>query len=415
MSEIIAPTFHSVHRSVKNDEYAEYWLKGGRASGKSSYVSIESPLGIVTDPEANAIVYRKVADTLRSSVYDQILWGIDKLGLMQYFDPKVSPMEITYIPTGQKIIFKGADDAKKSKSIKLRRGYFKYLWFEELAEFSSIEDIRTIKASINRANKRTITFYTYNPPQTMDNWTNKEALENRPSRLVHHSTYLDIPRQWINQQFIDDAENLKETNERAYRHMYLGEVTGTGGQVFDNIVLRDIADSEINGFDKLYNGLDFGFAVDPDAFVRWHYDCSRRRLYCVEECYGAKTPTETLAQRVRAAARGGIVTCDSADPRMIDELKRRGVSAIPARKGPDSVEHGMRWLQELSEIIIDPGRCPNTAQEFKAYEYERDRDGNFISRYPDANNHTIDATRYAMESVATRRVATTAKKSRYGV
>ena len=100
---------------------------------------------------------------------------------------------------------------------------------------------------------------------------------------------------------------------------------------------------------------------------------------------------------------------------MIDELKRRGISAIPAKKGPDSVEHGMRWLQEQAEIIIDPKRCPNTAREFKGYEYERDKNGNFLARYPDKNNHTIDATRYALESVAAQRVATTAKKSRYGV
>lgn len=415
LSDIILPAYYELHRAIKAGAYTEYWLKGGRSSGKSTWAGIEIPLGLIKEPDANAIVFRKVGNTLRDSVYDQILKGIDMLGLSDYFLPKKNPLEIIYKPTGQKIMFRGADDPMKSKSITLRQGYFKFLWFEELAEFGGVDEIRTIKASINRGVKPTTTIYTYNPPITAQNWTNQEALLDMPGRIVHHSTYLDIPNGLVNEAFLEDAETLKRTNERAYRHMYLGEVTGTGGQVFDNLTLRAIDDEEYSRFDKIYNGLDFGFAVDPDAFVRWHYDKAARKLYCVGEAYGARTPTETLAERIKNAVGGGIVTCDSNEPRMINELRRRNITAIPAKKGQGSVEHGMRWLQELGEIVIDPKRTPNAAREFSAYEYEHDKNGNFLPAYPDANNHTIDATRYALETVSAERIAKTMKKSVYGV
>lgn len=415
LSNIILPAYYELHRAVKAGAYSEYWLKGGRSSGKSTWVGIEIPLGLVKEPDANAIVFRKIGNTLRDSVYDQILKGIDMLGMSAHFQAKKNPLEIIYKPTGQRIMFRGADDPIKTKSITLRKGYFKFLWFEELAEFGGIDEIRTIKASINRGKKPTTTIYTYNPPITAQNWTNQEALIDVPGRYVHHSTYLDIPKGLVNEAFLEDAEMLKQTNERAYRHMYLGEVTGTGGQVFDNLTIRAITDEEYNRFDKLYNGLDFGFAVDPDAFVSWYYDRAGRKLYCVSEYFGARTPTDTLAEKIKNAIGGGIVTCDSEEPRMINELRRRGITAIPAKKGPGSVEHGMRWLQELAEIVIDPRRTPNTAREFSSYEYESDKNGNFLPAYPDCDNHTIDATRYSLETVSAERIAKLMKKSALGV
>ena len=413
----IASCYYGLHEDIKAGAHTFYNLPGGRGSCKSSTVSLEIVDGIMLDTtgQSNAIVFRYIANTMRESVFSQIAWAIDTLGVNHLWRGGVSPMQYTYLPTGAQIIFRGLDDASKLKSIKPKRGTFKYIWFEEFSELPGPNFLRSVQQSVMRGGSDFIVFRSFNPPISKNNWANVYIQEPDSKALTLLTDYTMIPPDWLGESFLYEAERLRELNPQAYLHEYMGQPTGTGGEVFPHLEIREITDDEIKNMGYFYNGLDFGFAVDPDAFVRWHYDCSRRRLYCVEECYGAKTPTETLAQRVRAAARGGIVTCDSADPRMIDELKRRGVSAIPARKGPDSVEHGMRWLQELSEIIIDPGRCPNTAQEFKAYEYERDRDGNFISRYPDANNHTIDATRYAMESVATRRVATTAKKSRYGV
>ena len=284
----------------------------------------------------------------------------------------------------------------KSKSIKISFGYFGILWVEELAEFGGMDDIRTIKASIIRGGDRSYTFYSYNPPMTSRNWVNKEALIPKDTRMTHHSTYLDVPPEWLGRVFIAEAEALRTSNERAYRHMYLGEVTGTGGTVFTNLELRDITDDDLNRLGTFYSGLDFGFAVDPDAYVCWAYDAQQRRIYAVDEFYGSGNSVDRLANAVKSRTQG-IVRCDSADPRMISELGKRGIKTIAVKKGPGSVEHGMRWLQSLGAIIVDPKRTPNIAKEFSSYEYETDKNGDFLPEYPDKDNHTIDATRYALE------------------
>lgn len=399
LSSLVAQPFMAVHRDIKRGDHSEYWLRGGRGSTKSSFISIEIIMLLIQNPMMNAIVYRKVGNTLRESVYEQIVWAIDQLNVRPWFSFRVSPLEIRYNPTGQRILFRGADDPGKSKSIKLSRGYFGILWFEELAEFRGMDDIRTIKASIIRGGDNAVTFCSYNPPQTARNWVNKEALVPKANRLVHSSTYLQVPPQWLGQEFIAEAEALKASNERAYRHMYLGEVTGTGGQVFNNLDIRAIADDELNRLGSFYSGQDFGFAVDPDAYVCWGYDPHARRIVAIDEFYGSGNSTDRLANEVRQRNDNRIVYCDSADPRMISELRMRGIDAIGVKKGPGSVEHGMRWLQNLGQIVIDPKRTPNIAREFSAYEYESDKNGDFLPAYPDKDNHTIDATRYALERV----------------
>ena len=417
VSTLIAPAFLELHRDIRRSGHAEYWLRGGRGSCKSSFAATEIVLGMLRDPLANAIVYRKVAATLRESVYEELTRVIRRMGLEAWFRFRVSPMQIVYQPTGQRILFRGADDPAKSKSIALSRGYFGFLWFEELSEFAGMDDVRTIRASVIRGagSDRAVTLCSYNPPRTAAAWVNAEALVPKRGRLVHESSYLSVPRAWLGEAFIAEAEALRDSNERAYRHIYLGEITGTGGQVFDNLSLRAISDAEIAACDTRYCGLDFGFAVDPDAFVVWHYDPARRRLTTPDEHTGALPPLDALTGQVMTRVGRAVVTCDSAEPRMIAELQRRGVQAVGARKGPGSVEHGMRWLQELGEIVIDPARCPNTAREFSGYEYRQDRHGNFLADYPDQDNHTIDATRYAVEALSTRRRLRTMDKAILGL
>lgn len=399
--------FRDVHNAFWRGKYSEYWLKGGRGSTKSCFISLEIVAGMMADPQANAIIYRRFGNTLKDSVYNQMIWAIDMMQLDYLFRTKLSPLEIINRRTGQRIMFRGTDDPQKSKSIKLTRGYFKFLWFEELSEFRGMEDIRTIQQSIFRNVDRACTFYSYNPPRSAQNWVNAEALVPVPGRMVHHSTYLDVPREWLGEAFIAGAEALKAVNERAYENEYMGAVTGTGGQVFDNLEIRKITDAEIETMGRFYNGLDFGFATDPDALTRWAYDRRACRLYAIAEFYGVRNNTDVLADRVKHLVGRELVYCDSAEPRMINELKRRGINAIPARKGPGSVEHGMRWLQDLAAIVIDPKRTPNIAREFSEYEYAQDRLGQFLAAYPDRDNHTIDATRYGMEVEANFRKATT--------
>jgi len=400
LSKLIAPVFFPLWNAANEGRCDELWLYGGRGSGKSSFVALYIICGLMEDPGANAIVYRKVAETLRESVYAQLKWAIDLLGVTDWFRMKLSPLEIEYIPTGQRILFRGADRPEKSKGVKLQKGYFKYLWFEELTEFAGMPDIRTIKASILRGTEnRTLTFYSYNPPMAQTNWVNEEARKTRKGRISHRSDYRGIPKAWLGDAFLREAEALQKANERQYRHMYLGEVTGTGAQVFDNLVLRKIDPEEWQGL-RTYSGLDFGFASDPDAFVRCAYDGRRRILYLVAEYVALKQLADDLARAVKTRAHDDVITCDSAEPRSIAELRSRGVRVVGAKKGPDSIGHGMKWLQSRVRIIIDPQLAPRAAEEFSTYEYERDKDGTILPRYPDRNNHLIDAARYALESVS---------------
>lgn len=411
LSGSIAPAFYALHRDVRARRHREYWLRGGRGSGKSSFVSLEIVLGLLTDPLANAIVYRKVAGTLRESVYEQMLWAIDRLGLSAHFRCRLAPLEIDYLPTGQRILFRGADDPGKSKSIKLARGYFGFLWFEELAEFSGVDDLRSIKASILRGEGRAVTFCSYNPPPSRTSWVNAEAMIPRADRLVHASSYLDMPHRWLGEGFIAEADALRAANERAWRHMYLGEATGLGNQVFDNLSLRPLTRAEQDA-GRAYNGLDFGFAVDPDAFVRVSYDPRTRQLWLLDELWGVRMSAETLGRELKLRSGSEVIRCDSAEPRLIRQLRQQGLNAVDARKGAGSVESGVRWLQELAEIAIDPARCPNAAREFAGYEYPLGPDGRPLPELPDRDNHAIDAVRYAMEPALLSRRATTMGKER---
>lgn len=404
-------TFGNLLEDFLDEKHEEYWLEGGRGSTKSSFISLLIVVGLMLDPDANAIIYRRVAATLKDSVFSQMLWAVDKLDQGASFRTRLSPLELVYTGNGreQRILFRGADDPMKSKSIKLKQGHFKYLWLEELSEFRGMDDIRTIKQSVFRGVGRAVTFYSYNPPKSAQNWVNGEALRPVARRYVHHSTYLTVPPEWLGEAFLAEAESLRHTNARAYANEYLGEVTGTGGQVFDNLKLRCITDEEIQGLERFYNGLDFGFAVDPDAFTRWGYDRKHRKLYAISEYYGARTPLDVLAEKVKERAEGQLVQCDCADPRTIAELRRRGISAVGVVKGPDSVRHGMRWLENLAAIVVDPQRTPNIAREFQKYEFLQDRNGNFLPDYPDKDNHCIDSARYALVTEIARRVATTRK------
>ena len=391
--------FDEVYKLINNNSFDFYFLKGGRGSGKSSFISLAIVLGILKNTQANAIVYRKVGSTVGESVFTQVGWAIAQLGLAKYFKSKTSPYKYIFNPTGQEIIFKGCDDPVKSKSIKLKNGYFAYCWFEELTEFNGIEEIETVVQSVARsADGKTAILGSYNPPRSSQNWINAEILIPKANRYVHHSTYLDIPKDLIGEQFISIAEETKRTNETKYRHVYLGEVTGTGGEVFDNIELREITDDEINKFDYLYTGLDFGFAIDPTAIVQMSFKSSKKELLLFSEFYKTRSSFDVISEHL-LNINNPYTIADSAEPRSIYELRKRGCRIVGAKKGSGSVEHGLKCLQDLNKIIIDPVRCPNSVREFCGYEYELDKYGNFKSAYPDKDNHSIDAVRYGMEDV----------------
>ena len=400
LKQLIAPSFYEIHNDLKQFRHTHYWLKGGRGSTKSSFISLEVILGIMKDTQANAVVLRKVGQTLQGSVYEQLQWAVSVLGVEGYWVSKLSPLEMKYIADGRenKIVFRGADKPKKIKSTKFRKGYCKYIWYEEVDEFGGMEEIRTINQSLLRGGSDFVVFYSYNPPQSQSNWVNEEVLQKRNDRLVHHSTYLTVPPEWLGEQFLIEAEHLKNVKPTAYQHEYMGEVTGTGGEVFTNLTLREITDSEISHFDHIARGIDWGYAADPFHYTVNHYDKTRRRLYIYYEIQMLKLSNRKAAELVKAEnKRNKLIVCDSAEPKSIAEMLAYNLKVLGAKKGADSVEYGIKWLQDLEEIVIDPKRCPNTAREFLEYELEKDANGNFKGHFPDKNNHSIDAVRYSRE------------------
>lgn len=407
LSQVIGPAFHLLARDVFKHGHTHYDLSGGRGSLKSSSVSILVPLLIVANPNIHALVLRKVANTIRDSVYAQYMWAIGELGMAEYWEAKVSPMELIYKPTGQKIMFRGADDPMKIKSIKVPFGYIGITHFEEKDQFAGRSEIRTILQSTMRGGSKFWNFESYNPPISRDNWANKDSLEERLDRLCHKSTYLEAPPEWLGEQFIAEAEHLKATDERAYQHEYLGIAVGTGGNVFDNLELREITEKEIQTFDHIYQGADWGWFPDPFAFVRVHYDRARETIYFIDEIYANKLTNEASGKMIlERKYTDAYVTEDSAEPKSVADHFAMGIPAKAAVKGPGSVEYGMKWLQKR-KLVIDKKRTPNVYREFVGYEYERNKEGEIISGYPDENNHTIDATRYALERVY-RRMGVTA-------
>ena len=413
LNKLIIPMYDDILDDILEHRHTHYVFAGGRGSTKSSFISEVIPLLLIQNPNIHACVFRKVGNTLKTSVFAQVEWGIDQLGLSSYFRITNSPMAITYIPTGQKIMFFGLDDASKVKSIKLPFGYIGITWFEELDQYAGENELRKVTQSTMRGGSKFWDFRSFNPPISNINWANEyaEQAELRDDTLVTRNTYLDVPEDWLGPQFFEEANYLKQLNERAYIHEYLGIAIGTGGNVFENVedmdmtTAVDLGHKEVpllSTFSNIYNGLDWGYAVDPTHYVKMHYDSKKHDLYIYDEYRTKKTRNIEIFEELYKSEKpklgfNELLTADSAEPKSVADFKAYGAFCRGAEKGPDSVRYGIKWLQSLAHIYIDKRRCPETYKEFVRYEYERDKDNNIISDYPDKDNHSIDAVRYAME------------------
>jgi phage terminase large subunit len=428
----MSSAFWSVYLDIADHKHTEYMFFGGRGSTKSSFISLVIIWLLVKNPTIHALVSRQVGNTLRDSVYAQLSWAIDTLGLNDKFRKTTSPLEIVYIPTGQHVYFRGADDPLKIKSIKPPFGYIGLLWMEELDQFHGQEAVRSIEQSAIRGGDLAYIFKSFNPPRTANNWANKYAQIPKDTQYQHKSDYRAVPPEWLGKVFLDEAEHLRNVNPTAYQHEYLGEVVGTGGMVFENVQIRKISDEEIAQFDHIYQGVDWGYYPDPFAWGKMHYDAARMTLYIFDELRMQKAANrevyETLV-RVKGLRAGDSIIADSAEPKSVGDFRQYSIDGIPdldeegnqkldqfdrpimlfgpscrgAEKGPESVKYSMKWLQSLAAIVIDNERCPFTSEEFLSYELEQDKDGNFISEYPDHDNHFIDMTRYALNMIWRRR------------
>ena len=401
ISDLLTPKFYPLYLAWKSNKYTRLVCKGGRGSAKSTNIALILVVDLM-QYSVNTICFRKVGETLRKSVYEQIKWAIKFLGVEEYFEYKLSPLEIIYKERGNKFIFMGVDDPQKSKSIKEAQFPVARYWFEELAEFKNEDEVETVLNSIFRGKleKGLIYkgFFSYNPPKMKHNWVNKKYnysfIENNV--FVHHSVYLDNPH--ISEEFIKEAEAVKAKDETKYKLVYMGEPIGNGLVPFPNLEIREIEASEIAGLEKFRNGVDWGYGVDPLAFVRWGYDKKKGIIYALDEYYGVGLKNRNLANYILSKGYDELVMCDSAEPKSIDELKEYDISAWGAKKGAGSVEYGEKWLSDLEAIVIDPKRTPNISREFEMIDYDTDREGNPLPRLCDSNNHTIDATRYAFSN-----------------
>lgn len=419
--DIIGPAYYRAWNDFMTYRYSTMCFSGGRGSLKSSFISIAIILGLERDAmeasrarrngEKNwkhylthAIAYRKTFSSQEMSCYSQFVWAIGKLGLEAEYECKKSPLKIVKKSTGQMILFRGLDDPLKSKSIRTPFSFIRYCWFEEAAEFDGIEEIRNVRQSVQRGGHNFITFYSYNPPETSANWVNFEMsrLESvDPTFHLYRTDYRSVPVEWLGSQFFAEADLLKRANERAYRHEYLGEITGNGGTVFPNVRKVHLTDEEISHFDHIHWGCDFG-TIDPTVLIGLEYERFNNRIIIFSEVYESNMLLDRMEEEFKRNYFGyEWIRADCAARQMIMELENRGLPMLGAQKGKDSIMHGVKWLQNLSEICIDDRRCPNAYKEFSLYEYEKLKGTDqFTSRLPDYMNHAIDSVRYAVEDIS---------------
>lgn len=414
---LIGRDFFRPHMLIAQGAQQEFWMKGGRGSLKSSWASIELVRHIEDHPGEHAAAVMKRKNSLRDAVYAQVVWAIHELDLDDEYEMPVSTLKIRKKSTGQLIFFAGCDDPHKSKGLKPPFGHIGFLWFEETDQFKGMSEIRTVRQSAARGGERTFVVYTYNPPRTRDNWANREADRRRDSgEEVFESCYLDAPPEWLGAQFIADAEDLRETDEQAYRHEYLGEPVGYGGQIFDRVEFREVTDEEIASFERLHAGQDFGWFPDPWAFTLSEWQPGQHRVITFAELGGNKVLPNEAARRIRDAltwsdGKGREPVChrlrvlsDDAAPDQIQAQRDEGVDARSAGKGGLRTM-SYRFMQSVT-WVIDPARCPSLAREVREAEFEVDpATGEYSGDYPDGNDHWIDATRYAFMDIVTRRGA----------
>lgn len=404
----IGKAFVDLYRDIEERKHYEYWLEGGRGSIKSSFWSELVAEILENNENMCALLIRKVGNTLKDSVFSQMQWGIDKLAetypeVGKHWKATKSPLEIKNENTGQIIYFRGADDPVKIKSIKPPKGkYIGIVVYEEFDQMNGMNEVGTIDRSVIRGGEDFIMLRIYNTPTSSQHFVNKEKRIPKADRLVHRSSYLDVPKEWLGSKFFDEAEYMKSVNERQWRNVYLGEETGTGGNVFENVELREITDSEIETFDYIYMGLDFGWFPDPLAWTKMCYNPAQKTLYIFDEFVVNKMSNADVWEyltKEKGVTNNDMIIADSAENKSIGDFKSYGALMYGAEKGAGSVDYSMKWLASLTKIVIDPERCPTSAEEFSTYEYMQDKDGNYISGYVDADNHCIDSVRYALNKI----------------
>jgi len=400
-------TFNDVYYPHLNNMARTQIFYGGSSSGKSVFLAQRAVYDILAGGR-NYLICRAVGRTLRNSVFNEVRKVIADWGLQELFTTNKTDLVIT-CENGYQILFIGLDDVEKVKSITPLQGVFTDLWVEESTEV----DRATVKQLYKRQRggdpkipkRLTMSFN----PIMQSHWIYEEyfsSISLTDSQTEYKSDSLSILKTWyVHNRFLtpDDVEDLENETDKYYYNVYtLGNWGVLGNVIFTNWSIQDLSGMQ-SLFTSRRNGLDFGFSSDPAALSRSHYDRKHKTIYIFEELYERGLTNDVLAVELIPIIGRDRLVCDSAEPKSIAELRKYGVNAVGAKKGKDSVMHGIQWLQQQT-IVIDVS-CINTKNEFMQYKWREDRNGNAIREPVDKNNHIIDGTRYAYEDDAAMRPA----------
>lgn len=406
--------------------YGTYWkskkryrvLKGGKGSKKSTTTALNFIYRLMKYPGANLLVVRAVANTHRDSTFAQLEWAQRQLGVSHLWKNTVSPMEMTYIPTGQKILFRGFDDVLKLASTTVSTGYLCWVWIEEAFEIRSEDDFDKLDLSVPRGEvpaplfkQTTLTFN----PWSETHWLKRRFFDDPADNVDTFSTNYLI-NEWLDDTDRAVFERMREQNPRKYAVAGLGEWGIAEGLVYENWEVKDFDVATLGTENKEewkykhFFGLDYGYTNDPTAFIAFVVNNVEKEIYIYDEHYQTRMLNSDIAEMIRAKGYAKeIIRADAAEPKSNADLKRMGIQRLmPSVKGKDSVMHGIAEIQEY-KIYVKP-TCTNTVMELSSYCFAKDKDDRGLNKPEDFNNHLMDALRYGFYDVKFFRPAPPTRK-----
>lgn len=395
--------------------YGQFWrfkgryrvVKGSRASKKSKTAALWYIVNMMKYPESNLLVIRKTASSLKASCFTELCWAIRRLGVEHLWKINNTTLELMYIPTGQTVYMRGLDDPFKITSITVKTGYLCWMWLEEAYEIMAESDFDILDESIRGYVGNCFKQITI----TMNPWNDRHWIKRRFFDVADPENVLAITTNYKCNEWLDDADlqlfdDMKKRNPKRYLTAGLGEWGQTDGVIFDNWTVEDLTEM-IPTFSNRYFGVDFG-TQDPNAIVCANVDMGNKKIYIYDEYYSGGITLDTLANEIEKRVGNSFITCDSAGAQQILELNNRGIWALPAMKGANSILYGVQFLQGF-DIIIHR-ECMHFIDEISNYIWAKDKFGKSIDKPVDENNHLIDALRYAVEPLHFNMTASAARR-----